>query len=174
MVLETQASAEFDVFAAHHARLFGDGVPSDFSLTLSEVSRLYGGPRVVLAPSFALTQADVRAKVVGAVTLAPGAALVLEGENVRVEGPLTLNGFLSVVNTRADATLVIKDLTVTNAGLAFADIPDAQLAQASPTERIRGYRTTVQEHLRVVIDEPGHFLLSGQGKLTKLNDAPDL
>ena len=169
------ASAEFEVFGAHATRLglAAQGAVAE-TRTLSGVAGLYGGPKVVLLPSFALVQADVTKKVrAGGLDLDADAVLVLDGENIAIES-LKLKGALAVVNKRADASVVVKDLVLDNAGLNHVEIPDADIPQAKPHERIRGY-TAVDAGMTVVeVTEPGHFLLSKDGQLTKLGDTPEL
>ena len=168
-------SAEFEVYAAHATRL-GLATAGEVAATrtLSGVAGLFGGPKVVLLPSFALTQADVDAKVkAGALDLDADAVLVLDGANIAVESA-KVSGGLKVVNKRADASVVIRDLVVSNGGLAHVEIPDADIPAAKPFERIRGYKAVDAGVLVVEVAEPGHFLLSKDGQLTKLADEAEL
>ena len=128
----------------------------------------------MLLPSFALTQADVDAKVTpGSLDLDADAVLVLDGANIAVESA-KVSGGLKVVNKRADASVVIRDLVVSNGGLAHVEIPDADIPAAKPFERIRGYKAVDAGVLVVEVAEPGHFLLSKDGQLTKLADEAEL
>merc|ERR1711924_55491 len=121
----------------------GKGVYSK-TRDVSGLTGLYGGPRVVLLPSFALTQADVSSKVsAGGLKLSDDSTLVLEGPHIRIES-LSLNGGLTIVNARDDATLVVRDAAVSNAGVAFTDIADADLPNSKPFEKIRGYRPSIR------------------------------
>ena len=168
-------SAEFEVYAAHATRL-GLATAGEVAATrtLSGVAGLFGGPKVVLLPSFALTQADVDAKVTpGSLDLDADAVLVLDGANIAVESA-KVSGGLKVVNKRADASVVIRDLVVSNGGLAHVEIPDADIPAAKPFERIRGYKAVDAGVLVVEVAEPGHFLLSKDGQLTKLADEAEL
>ena len=125
-------------------------------------------------PSFALTQADVEAKVSSnALSLADDATLVLEGPHIRIES-LSLNGGLTIVNARDDATLVVRDAAVSNAGVAFTDIADADLPSSKPFEKIRGYKAVDEGSLRVEVPGPGHWVLTGAGKLEKVGDKAEL
>ena len=117
---------------------------------MSGLTGLYGGPRVVLLPSFALTQADVSSKVsANSLKLADDATLVLEGPHIRIES-LSLNGGLTIVNARDDATLVVRDADVSNAGVAFTDIADADLPSSDRSEKIRGYAPSTKGVSRLV------------------------
>ncbi|KAH8064820.1 UTP-glucose-1-phosphate uridylyltransferase [Aureococcus anophagefferens] len=168
-------SAEFEVYAAHATRL-GLATAGEVAATrtLSGVAGLFGGPKVVLLPSFALTQADVDAKVkADSLDLDADAVLVLDGANIAVESA-KVSGGLKVVNKRADASVVIRDLVVSNGGLAHVEIPDADIPAAKPFERIRGYKAVDAGVLVVEVAEPGHFLLSKDGQLTKLADEAEL
>jgi hypothetical protein len=141
---------------------------------VSGLTGLYGGPRVVLLPSFALTQADVSSKVsAGSLKLADDATLVLEGPHIRIES-LSLNGGLTIVNARDDATLVVRDADVSNAGVAFTDITDADLPSSKPFEKIRGYKAVDEGSLRVEVPGPGHWVLTGKGDLEKVGDKAEL
>ena len=168
-------SCEYEVYAAHASRL-GLAEKGVYSKTrdVSGLTGLYGGPRVVLLPSFALTQADVEAKVSSnSLKLADDATLVLEGPHIRIES-LSLNGGLTIVNARDDATLVVRDADVSNAGVAFTDIADADLPSSKPFEKIRGYKAVDEGSLRVEVPGPGHWVLTGAGKLEKVGDKAEL
>ena len=128
----------------------------------------------MLLPSFALTQADVSSKVsANSLKLADDATLVLEGPHIRIES-LSLNGGLTIVNARDDATLVVRDADVANAGVAFTDIADADLPSSKPFEKIRGYKAVDEGSLRVEVPGPGHWVLTGAGELEKVGDKAEL
>ena len=156
-------SCEYEVYAAHASRL-GLAEKGVYKKTrdVSGLTGLYGGPRVVLLPSFALTQADVSKVSANSLKLADDATLVLEGPHIRIES-LSLNGGLTIVNARDDATLVVRDADVANAGVAFTDIADADLPSSKPFEKIRGYKAVDEGSLRVEVPGPGHWVLTGAG-----------
>ena len=130
---------------------------------MSGLTGLYGGPRVVLLPSFALTQADVEAKVSSdSLKLADDATLVLEGPHIRIES-LSRNRGLTIVNARDDATLVVRDADVANAGVAFTDIADADLPSSKPFEKMRGYKAVDEGSLKRGGAGPGRWVLTGAG-----------
>jgi len=168
-------SCEYEVYAAHATRLgLAEKGVSSTTRDVSGLAGLYGGPRVVLAPSFALTQADVEARVLdGALDVADDSVLVLEGSNVRVES-LKLKGGLRIVNTRSDASLVVRDCVVANSGVAFEDISDADLPSSKPFEKIRGYRAVDNGVLTVEVTGPGHYVLEKDGALSKVADRAEL
>ncbi|CAH0374653.1 unnamed protein product [Pelagomonas calceolata] len=168
-------SCEYEVYAAHASRL-GLAEKGVYKKTrdVSGLTGLYGGPRIVLLPSFALTQADVSSKVsANSLKLADDATLVLEGPHIRIES-LSLNGGLTIVNARDDATLVVRDADVANAGMAFTDIADADLPSSKPFEKIRGYKAIDEGSLRVEVPGPGHWVLTGAGELEKVGDKAEL
>ena len=105
--------------------------------------------------------------------LADDATLVLEGPHIRIES-LSLNGGLTIVNARDDATLVVRDADVANAGVAFLDIADADLPSSKPFEKIRGYKAVDEGSLRVEVPGPGHWVLTGKGDLEKVGDKAEL
>lgn len=168
-------SCEYEVYGLHASRLgLADKGVYKTTRDVSGLMGLYGGPRVVLLPSFALTQADVEAKVSkGALKLADDSTLVLEGANIKVES-LALNGGLTVVNKHADATLVVRGADVANGGVAFSDISDADLPSSKPFEKIRGYKAVDAGAVRVEVPGPGHWVLTGAGELEKAGDRAEL
>ncbi|KAF8062991.1 hypothetical protein HT031_003830 [Scenedesmus sp. PABB004] len=94
-------------------------------------------PRVVWDPAWAPTLADIQAKVSpGGLLLAPKAALLLEGRDIRVAN-LRVDGAL-VVRAAPGARVTIDGLSVSNAGWAWT--PLDRVESPTPEEAIRGFR----------------------------------
>mmetsp|Transcript_14307 Transcript_14307/g.17297 ORF Transcript_14307/g.17297 Transcript_14307/m.17297 type:complete len:406 (+) Transcript_14307:247-1464(+) len=170
------ASTEFDVYKAHAIKaLLYDKEDASYQ-TLGGISGLYAGPRLIFGPFFALTVSDLRTKISQPhkCHLDPNTALYLDGSNIKIDS-ITLKGDAAaiIINTRNDASLLIKDLVLeADEGLIFKDIPDDELSNAKPSDSIRGYITVNKPTLTINIDRPGTFLLTGTGQLSELE--PDL
>mmetsp|Transcript_13425 Transcript_13425/g.32803 ORF Transcript_13425/g.32803 Transcript_13425/m.32803 type:complete len:805 (-) Transcript_13425:652-3066(-) len=118
-------------------------------------------PRVVLSPEFAPVLADVQAKVApGSISLAPSAALVLDGRDIRVEGPLEVAGAL-VVRAVPGAKVTVGALKVANAGWVWFPLKDSD--PAPEEERIRGFKVVRKETAEYIFDKPGTYTV-GQVK----------
>jgi UDP-sugar pyrophosphorylase len=140
---ESASSAENDFYLAGRMKLRAAGmeVIEAPQKTLSGIP-LVPGPRVILRPSFALTLADVRARISGG-SIAGEATLVLDGD-VTLENVTIADGASLVAKAPEGGTLEIKDRTVTRSGAVHDLVPltDAEMASADVPEylRIRGYR----------------------------------
>ncbi|KAJ8604892.1 hypothetical protein CTAYLR_004303 [Chrysophaeum taylorii] len=170
------ASAEFDVYRAHarKARQTDEG-----TRVLGGVENLYGGPRVVLKPSFSIVREDVLSKI-RRLEMDKDSTLVVDGANIHIKNLVLKNkAALYLTNTRDDATLVVDGLVLDrDGGLDFDDIPDSEIPKAKPSDRIRGYATTLSpDALKIHVDAPGNFILGADGALkptTGLGDDDEL
>ena len=122
------------------------------------------GARVVLAPRFGLTVAQIRARFATPerVQISDRSTLVLDGD-VFVE-QLYLDGAL-FVSAAPGARIVIKTLRVVNAGgvleaLEEGDDDAAAAAAAAPAERMRGYRSRGLESLSIHAPLPGDVIIA--------------
>mmetsp|Transcript_6451 Transcript_6451/g.11349 ORF Transcript_6451/g.11349 Transcript_6451/m.11349 type:complete len:704 (+) Transcript_6451:148-2259(+) len=159
----TISTAEAENYAAAARRLaeatgatVGAPVPVEYAGVTFEL-----GPKVVLHPSFAVTTAQLRAKVRGAVKVSGRSALVLEGAGVRVgQNGLDLDGALAV-RAAPGVEVVLDGLVVRNAGWEFRPLTaeeerDEQMA-------IRGYALERRETLEIVLTEPGRYRVGPDG-----------
>ena len=139
-----------------------DAVEEEF-----EGIKVQGGAKVVLAPSFATTMAEVRARINGAgVTVSDRSTLVLEGD-VRLES-LDLDGTL-VVRAAPGAAVVVTGLRVRNGGSTFKPISDLEREEKYA---IRGYRLVkADDATEIVVKESGDYVLGPDG-LAKVKVAP--
>jgi len=162
-------SCEFDYYKSHAKRVGLGGDDDDESSTkaVGGVDGLYAGPTVVFKPSFALTQADLDAKIDDLV-VDDGAALVVAGNGVHIKSLAVKNSNALYIDVRNDdATLVVDGLVLDgpDAGLEFTDVPDDQIPDLAPADQIRGFTTNSDKATRITIDEPGTFSLGADGRL---------
>ena len=145
---ESASSAENDFYLAGRMKLRAAGM----EVLEAPQKNLCGipiipGPRVILRPSFALTLADVRARIIGG-SISSEATLVLDGD-VTLENVTIADGASLVAKAPEGGTLEIKDRTVTRSGAVHDLVPltDAEMASSDVPEylRIRGYRIVACE-----------------------------
>ena len=145
---ESASSAENDFYLAGRMKLRAAGmeVLEAPQKNLSGIP-LVPGPRVILRPSFALTLADVRARIIGG-SISGEATLVLDGD-LTLENVTIADGASLVAKAPKGGTLEIKDRTVTRSGAVHDLVPltDAEMTSSDVPEylRIRGYRIVARE-----------------------------
>lgn len=154
----TPSSAEADFYSAYRQAL---RISAGVDVAEGEEQEMLGvpvtlSPAVVLAPSFALTADDVRAKVSGG-HITGRSALVVEGEGVTIAG-LELDGAL-VIRACPGANVVVNGLRVQNDGWSFVPLSDEELAAAPEEIRIRGYRVDKKATMEIVVDQPGDYVV---------------
>jgi len=153
-------TGELDIYQANCRileLLAGIKLPAPEKLTFNGMA-VEALPRVVLSPSFAPTLADVKAKVkAGSIILSPGSVLVLDGADIRVEGPLQVQGAL-VVRAAPGAKVVVGPLKVQNAGWAWQALKDGE--ESKEEEKIRGFRVVKTETRSIVYDKPGTYTVA--------------
>ncbi|GAX73526.1 hypothetical protein CEUSTIGMA_g978.t1 [Chlamydomonas eustigma] len=111
-------------------------------------------PKVVLSPRFAPLLKDIQEKIaLGSIRLAPGAVLILDGPDISVKGPLTIDGAL-VVRSVLGSKVSIGRLDVKNAGWEWRALEEGQ-ADATEEERIRGFRVIQKETKEYEFKQPG-------------------
>ncbi|CAE7272093.1 USP [Symbiodinium necroappetens] len=96
------------------------------------------GAKIVLKPSFAISVVQLQKKLKGRIAISKRSTLVLEGDVV-VDG-LELDGALHLAGTGC-----ARGLQVQNRGVSIVGIPDSELADASPSHQIRGYKADILE-----------------------------
>jgi len=145
---ESASSAENDFYLAGRMKLRAAGmeVLEAPQKTLCGIP-IIPGPRVILRPSFALTLADVRARISGG-SISGEATLVLDGD-VTLENVTIADGASLVAKAPDGGTLEIKNRTVTRSGAVhdLVQLTDAEMASTDVPEylRIRGYRIVACE-----------------------------
>ncbi|KAA0172079.1 hypothetical protein FNF28_00396 [Cafeteria roenbergensis] len=157
------AEGEMEMYesAARQMRALGCAVAKPVPVSLAtEVGelKLAVGPQIVLAPSFAVSAADLRARFPSpaSVTVSARSTLVVEGDVVVKS--LNLDGALTV-KAAPGARVVIDGLTVSNAGQTFKPIPAEEVEAVPESIRIRGFvveRAEMRE--AVFVDACEHVL----------------
>ncbi|QDZ20571.1 UTP--glucose-1-phosphate uridylyltransferase [Chloropicon primus] len=111
-------------------------------------------PRIVWSPSFACTTEEVSKKIdCKTLQVSQGSSLVLEGENITING-LSLNGSL-VIRASNGARVTVKNLRVDNKGWEWRPLDSAEGAREE--ERMRGF-TVIKHETRVIeFDSPGEY-----------------
>ncbi|MDX2081724.1 MAG: UTP--glucose-1-phosphate uridylyltransferase [Terrimicrobiaceae bacterium] len=162
---ESASSAENDFYLAGREKLRSAGA----DVIDGPVRSIRGipftmGPRVVLRPGFALTRADVRARVRN-VRLADTATLVLDGdvtlENVSLGGNSGL-----VVSAVPGAKVTVRDLALAGeSGFELLELTDSEMTASDVPEflRIRGYRIENRGAREIRVTEPGEWLVTDAG-----------
>jgi len=158
------AEGEFEFYeaAARQLRAIGCSVAeaSDFVLP-TEVGdlKLRAGPRVVLAPSFATSWAELvsRFPAPAAVKVAAGSTLVIEGD-VEVRS-LELDGALTIRAT-GGAKVIVDGLKVSNAGHSIRPLSAAEVETVPESIRIRGFTVVTDETREVAFDGEGTHTVS--------------
>ena len=158
----TASSGEADVYRAHAQKLFlSGGCAVEFAENqLVAGQTLSLGPKVVLAPSTALTLADVAAifHPNAGNKISARSTLVLTGRVTSVKG-LDLDGAL-IVHVAKGSEASIDGLVVKNAGHDFAML-SADDRSVAECLRIRGWQLVKHGELTRTVDGPGHTTLSG-------------
>lgn len=121
-----------------------------------------GGPRVVLGPAFRPTLGVAVARLLGGevIRLSARSSLYLDGD-ISLEGPLELDGALSVRAVGAGVRVVIRRLRVHNEGHTFRELSAAELQSADVPEvaRLRGYELVAGAVEELVFDKPGEWVV---------------
>lgn len=145
-----------DLYAANREllRLAGMKVVDAPAMELMGIS-VIPGPRVVLAPNFALGVGDLLHKVSGG-SMSPRSTLIVQGPgDIRIEN-LDLNGTL-IVRAVAGANVVLKGLVVSNKGWAIEALKEGRRA---PEElRVRGFQLVKYEQRVIEFSQPGSYVV---------------
>ncbi len=139
---ESASSAENDFYATGRRKLLMAGM----RVTETPPELIWGvpfvtGPRVILRPSFALTLADVKARVRGG-EISGDSTLILEGD-VTLENLTVPDGASVKISAEKDIPFVMRDFTATvGPGFQIVPLTDSEMASPDVPEylRIRGYR----------------------------------
>jgi UDP-sugar pyrophosphorylase len=159
----TLSSAESDLYIQYQRKLSqaGAAMPAEEMVSVAGIP-VTAGPRVILSPSFAITQSELRTKI-GKVTLSTRSSLVLDGRNIVLKD-LDLDGALVIQVRNKDAHLVVDGLSVRNEGWKLADCD----ASAPEAVRIRGYTMEKLATKEYIIENAGNYLIDASGNLKSL------
>jgi UDP-sugar pyrophosphorylase len=158
----TLSSAESDLYVQYQRKLAqaGASLPATEEMAAVAGIPVTAGPRVVLSPSFAITQKELRSKV-QSLTLSTRSSLVLDGRHIVLKN-LTLDGALVIRVLHKDAHVTVDGLSVQNQGWKLAD---RDIASAPETVQIRGYTMEKLETREYVVEKSGHYLIDASGEL---------
>lgn len=164
----TMSSAESDKYIQNQRKLKHAGM--DVKVTEEEdLVRVGGipvtaGPRIIISPSFAITQEEVVKKIKGG-SISERSSLVLAGEGLVIKN-LDLDGAL-VIKTANGCDVTVDGLVVKNKGIQLVEIPDGK--EVDEVVAIRGYTMNKEEVKEIIIDEPGKYIVEGDGVVRKLD-----
>ncbi|MFA7370144.1 MAG: hypothetical protein WC334_10905, partial [Kiritimatiellales bacterium] len=158
---ESGATAESDFYLAGRMKLAASGV----KVETAKEALILGipftpGPRVLLRPSFALTLAEVRAKIKGG-KISGDATLVLDGKDITLENVEIAAGSALVIKACDGAKVTVKNLKIENGGFELVPLTaDEQNSTATPEYlRLRGYRIVNRGAKVCEFNKPGEFRL---------------
>lgn len=135
---ESASSAENDFYLAGRMKLRAAGMAvADDPQKIIRGVPVTPGPRVIIRPSFALTLADVRARIRGG-SIAGNATLILDGDS-SLEHVVIPDGATLVAK---DSSLKNQTIPVEENSYQLVELTDAEMSSTEVPEslRIRGYR----------------------------------
>jgi UDP-sugar pyrophosphorylase len=166
---DTLATAESDKYIQNQRKLKHMGV--DVPVTEKEDCVIMAGipitpgPRIILSPSFGISQQEYAEKLKGPISLTQRSSMVLEGHHLTIKG-LELDGAL-VIHTGTESHVTVDGLKVQNEGWELQELdPETDYPESV---RIRGYTMNKKETREFVINEPGHFVIDASGKVKKVD-----
>jgi len=147
---ESGSTGEGDIYYANRRLLHSAGVEVDVDGKEEVFSgiKVQVGARVVLHPSFGLTQAEIRSKVKGKVKISNKSTVVLEGEHITLGDDVEIDGALVVKAPHGDVTLT--NLHVKNDGWNFEPIDQKESKSTDQKYLIRGY--TLKKNAQSVVN----------------------
>jgi UDP-sugar pyrophosphorylase len=156
---ESGTTAESDFYLAGRMRLAAAGV----KVETAKEELILGipftpGPRVLLRPSFAMTLAEVRAKISGG-SISGDATLILDGQDIMLDDVEITPGSALVIKACDGAKVIVKNLKIENDGFDLAKLSaEEQNSPATPEYlRIRGYRIVNRSAKICEFTKPGTF-----------------
>jgi UDP-sugar pyrophosphorylase len=165
------SSAESDKYIQNQRKLKFAGVNIPVTCVPDDLVPVGGipvtqGPRVMLCPSFAITQEEILDKFEGSnVRITQRSSLVLEGHHLKIKN-LDLDGAL-VIRAGDRTHVTIDGLKVKNRGWELVEnIPEKDYPE---TVSIRGYTMAKHESKVYVLDEPGTFVIEEDGEAKKVD-----
>lgn len=167
------SSAESDMYIQNQRKLKFAGVDLPVTKVPEDLVNVGGipvtpGPRIILSPSFGVTQEEIVEKVTGGATIkiSQRSALVLKGRHITINS-LDLDGAL-VVEAGDNTRVTIEGLRVQNKGWNL--VPNDPSKEYEEAVAIRGYTMEKQETTYYKLKEPGDFVIRADGKVTKLDN----
>mmetsp|Transcript_5575 Transcript_5575/g.16044 ORF Transcript_5575/g.16044 Transcript_5575/m.16044 type:complete len:706 (-) Transcript_5575:441-2558(-) len=166
----TMSSAESDKYIQNQRKLKFAGVDLPVTNVPDDLVPVGGipvaspGPRVVLAPSFAISQDEILQKIQGENKITARSSLVLEGHNLSIKN-LDLDGAL-VIKCGDDTHVTVDGLKVQNKGWELVE-NDAETDYPENVS-IRGYTMAKLETKEYILNEPGSFVIGEDGEVKKI------
>ena len=165
------SSAESDKYIQNQRKLKFAGVDLPVTKVPDDLVAVAGipvtspGPRVVLAPSFAVSQEDILGKIQGDDNkITERSSLVLEGHHLTIKS-LDLDGAL-VIKTGDDTHVTVDGLKVQNKGWELVENESG--TEYPETVAIRGYTMTKHETKEYILNEPGSYVIGEDGEAKKI------
>lgn len=157
---ESGATAESDFYRAGRSRLLAAGANIEESAQelILDVP-FVRGPKVLLRPSFALTLAEVRAKVEG-VSLSDESTLLLDGKDIVLKN-VELSGSSALVIKACEGAKVVVEGRFENPGFELVKLTEEELACDEVPEylKIRGYRFENRGAAIYTFERPGEYVV---------------
>lgn len=163
----TMSSAESDKYIQNQRKLKHAGmdvkVTSEEDLVKVGGIPVTAGPRIIISPSFAITQNEIVQKIEGG-SISERSSLVLDGEGIIIKN-LDLDGSL-VIKSGHGCDVTVDGLVVKNKGSDLIEIPDGK--EVDEVVAIRGYTMDKKEVKEIIINEPGKYVVEGDGIVRKI------
>jgi UDP-sugar pyrophosphorylase len=165
----TMSSAESDKYIQNQRKLKFAGadidVTSDADLVMVAGIPVTEGPRILLCPSFGITQEEIVAKVQGNVKISKRSSVVLEGHHLSIKN-LDVDGAL-IIRAGDDTHVTVDGLKVRNKGWTLVENDPSM--EYEETVAIRGYTMDKKETTEYILKEPGKFIIGADGEVTKVD-----
>ena len=168
----TMSSAESDKYIQNQRKLrfVGANVPVTSMSEPDDLIVMAGipvtaGPRIVLCPSFGISQQEYREKIQGSLTITKRGSLVLDGHHLTIKD-LSVDGAL-VIRAGEQSHVTVDGLKVENKGWELQELDPA--VEYPEHVRIRGYTMVKHETQEYIIDEAGKFVIDATGQVQKVD-----
>jgi UDP-sugar pyrophosphorylase len=164
------SSAESDKYIQNQRKLKFAGADVPVTNVPDELVPVGGipvtpGPRILLCPSFAVTQEEIVEKVSGDIKITQRSSLVLDGHHLKIKN-LDLDGSL-VIRAGEDTHVTVDGLTVKNEGWEL--VPNDPSQEYDESVAIRGYTMAKKETKEYDLKEPGNFVIGADGEVTRVD-----
>lgn len=167
----TMSSAESDKYIQNQRKLKFAGADVPVNEKPDDLVKMSGipvtpGPRVVLNPSFGITQEEILDKVGSAETcrITERSAVILEGHHLKIKN-MDVDGSL-VIRCGEDTHVTVDGLKVQNKGWELKELdPSKEYLEAIA---IRGYTMEKHETAKYILNEPGNFVIGADGEVKKI------
>jgi UDP-sugar pyrophosphorylase len=166
----TMSSAESDKYIQNQRKLKFAGVNLPVTQSVDDLVLVGGipvtrGPRIMICPSFAITQEEIMDKVHGKnIRITERSSLVLDGHHLKIKN-LDLDGAL-VIRAGDETHVTVDGLKVHNLGWELVENKSGK--NYPETVSIRGYTMAKYATKEYLLHEPGTFVIGEDGEVKKL------